>query len=113
MDYRTRRGPLLGLGGLGLIGFSLAACAGVETPSSGTPNPANAEVARAEQACLRDVRATTGASQAKVLSSTYSEAGTKVTVGISEPAESHPWQCIGYRDGTTSEIMSLVDEGYL
>ena len=43
------------------------------------------------------------------LSSSYSEAGTEVIVGV-RPQRAR-WRCIGYRDGTTAGIMSLNDEG--
>ena len=46
-----------------------------------------------------------------MLSSSYAEAGTEVIVGVG-PQRAR-WRCIGYRDGTTADIMSLTDEGAL
>ncbi len=74
------------------------------TPSASAPNAA-------DQACLRDVARETGNSKVKVLSSSYSEAGTQVIVGVGK--QKARWSCIAYKDGTTDGIMSLTDEGYL
>ncbi len=65
----------------------------------------------AEQGCLRDVTRTTNNADVVLLSSSYSEAGTEVIVGVG-PQRAR-WRCIGYRDGTTAGIMSLTDEGAL
>jgi len=46
-----------------------------------------------------------------MLSSSYSEAGTEVIVGVGP--DRARWRCIGYKDGSTSSIMSLTDEGRL
>ena len=46
-----------------------------------------------------------------LLSSSYSEAGTEVIVGVGP--DRARWRCIGYKDGTTSSIMSLTNEGAL
>lgn len=73
------------------------------TTSSRMPTPA-------EQACLRDVTATTNNPDVRLLSSDApSEAGTVVIVGVGDQAA--PWRCIAYRDGTTGGIESLTDEG--
>jgi hypothetical protein len=69
---------------------------------SGTPS-------LAEQGCLRDVTRQTNNPDVVMLSSSYSEAGTEVIVGVG-PQRAR-WRCIGYRDGTTAGIMSLTDEG--
>lgn len=63
------------------------------------------------QACLNAVKAETGNPDAVVLSSSFSQAGTEVIVGIG-PQRAR-WQCIAYSDGTTSRPMSLTDEGFL
>jgi hypothetical protein len=65
----------------------------------------------AEQACLRDVTRETNNPDVVLLSSSYSEAGTEVIVGVG-PQRAR-WRCIAYRDGTTAGIMSLTDEGAL
>jgi hypothetical protein len=69
---------------------------------SGTPS-------LAEQGCLREVTRETNNPDVVLLSSSYSEAGTEVIVGVG-PQRAR-WRCIGYRDGTTAGIMSLTDEG--
>lgn len=96
---------------------SLALLAGcVETsgpasgPATGGAAPAgNSVEADGRAACVRDVKAETGNPQAVVLSSSFSEAGTEVIVGIGP--QKAPWRCIGYKDGTTAAIMSMTDEG--
>ena len=65
----------------------------------------------AEQGCLRDVTRTTGNPDVVLLSSSFSQAGTEVIVGVG-PQQAR-WRCIGYEDGTTSSIMSMTDEGRL
>lgn len=83
----------------------LAAC--VE-PESGA---VQATPSLAVQGCLRDVSNITNNGQVEVIDTLESEAGTQVTVGVGP--DMAPWQCIGYSDGTTAGIMSLVDEGAL
>jgi hypothetical protein len=65
----------------------------------------------AEQGCLRDVSRTTNNGDVAIMSSSFSQAGTQVIVGVG-PQRAR-WQCIGYEDGTTAGIMSLTDEGSL
>ena len=72
--------------------------------AAGTPTPA-------EQACLRDVTRTTNNPDVALLSSSFSEAGTEVIVGVG-PQRAR-WRCIAYRDGSTAGIESLTDEGAL
>ena len=69
-----------------------------------TPTPA-------EQACLRDVTRETNNPDVVLLSSSFSEAGTEVIVGVG-PQRAR-WRCIAYRDGSTVGIESLTDEGAL
>lgn len=45
------------------------------------------------------------------MTSSYSEAGTEVIVGVGP--DRARWRCIGYKDGATADIMSLTDEGAL
>lgn len=91
---------------LGLAASALALLAGCveETSTSGAPSAA-------EQACLRDVSRTTNNGDVVVLSSSFSQAGTEVIVGVG-PQRAR-WRCIAYADGTTAGIMSLTDEGFL
>ena len=71
---------------------------------SGTPTPA-------EQACLRDVTRTTNNPDVVLLSSSFSQAGTEVIVGVG-PQRAR-WRGIANADGTTADIESLTDEGGL
>jgi hypothetical protein len=64
-----------------------------------------------EQACLRDVARQTNNGDVALLSSSFSQAGTEVIVGVG-PQRAR-WRCIGYSNGTTAEIMSLTNEGSL
>lgn len=90
----------------------LAALAGCETSGPAyTPPAGNAPEEAARQACLRDVKSTTGNYDAAVISSSFSEAGTEVIVGVGP--QRAQWRCIAYRDGTTTGIQSLTNEGYL
>ena len=82
----------------------LAACDEAPTSSSASAAPT-----AAEQACLRDVTATTNNSDVALLGSEFSEAGTFVRVGVGP--DRAPWQCVAYSDGTTDSIMSLSNEG--
>jgi hypothetical protein len=65
----------------------------------------------AEQGCLRDVSRTTNNGDVAIMSSTFSQAGTTVILGVGP--ERARWECIGYEDGTTAGIMSLTNEGSL
>ena len=65
----------------------------------------------AEQACLRDVSRTTNNRDVVLLSSSFSQAGTEVIVGVG--SQRARWRCIGYSNGTTTGITSLTDEGFL
>ena len=65
----------------------------------------------AEQACLAAVSATTNNGDVALLSSSFSQAGTEVIVGVGP--DRAQWRCIAYSDGSTDGIMSLTDEGSL
>lgn len=86
--------------------MALAGC----VEDTATQLPGNAPDAAAQQACVRDVRSTTGNPDVSVIRSTFSEAGTAVILRVG-PAGT--WRCIAYRDGTTAGIESLTDEGFL
>ncbi|SIO47763.1 hypothetical protein SAMN05444722_2452 [Rhodovulum sp. ES.010] len=79
--------------------FGLAGCIeDTASVSSGTPTPA-------EQACLRDVSRAANNGDVIVQSSSFSEAGTEVIVGVGAGEYGRaPWRCIAYRDGTTAGI---------
>lgn len=89
----------------GLGALLLAGCV-EETgaPSTSTPT-------LAEQACLRAVTSTTNNPDVVLLSSSFSQAGTQVIVGVGQ--QRARWSCIGYENGTTADITSLTNEGYL
>lgn len=90
------------------IALTCAALAGcVETSA---PPAGNDPEAAARDACLRDVRATTGNSDVTVLSSDFSQAGTRVVLRVGPTGT---WECLGFGDGSTAGIMSLTDEGTL
>ncbi len=65
----------------------------------------------AEQACLQRVSIETNNGDVTLLSSSFSQAGTEVIVGVG-PQRAR-WQCIAYSDGSTSRPMSLTNEGFL
>lgn len=84
----------------------LSACDEAATSSGVSATPTEAE-----QACLRDVTATTNNPDVVLLGSEFSQAGTFVRVGVGP--DRAPWQCVAYSDGTTDSIMSLTNEGTL
>lgn len=88
-------------GEIAYLGEDGAAAAG-----SGT----DPEVA-AQDACREAVRRETGNSNVSILGSEFSEAATRVVIGVG--AQQAPWQCFAYRDGSTDRIMFLGDEGAL
>ena len=106
--YRARKATI----GAALLS-ALVALVGCETAdSSGTAAPAgNSAEAAARQACLAAVKKETGNPQASVSSSEFSEAGTKVIVAVGQ--QQAAWECIAYKDGSTSRPMSLTNEGAL
>jgi len=93
---------------------ALTLLAGCAESTGGTRSSAGAAAGTpslAEQGCLRDVSRQTQNPDVVLLSSSYSEAGTEVIVGVGP--DRARWRCIGYKDGATSSIMSLTDEGRL
>ena len=90
----------------GLAAGALALLAGCVEDSGVTSAPS-----AAEQACLRDVSRTTNNGDVVLLSSSFSQAGTEVIVGVG-PQRAR-WRCIGYDNGTTAGIESLANEGFL
>ncbi|WP_433990138.1 hypothetical protein [Sulfitobacter sp. TBRI5] len=101
-NMKTSLKPILA--GLALTG--LVAC--VEDSGSGSQS---ATPSLAEQGCLRDVTQVTNNPEVALLSSSFSQAGTEVIVGVGP--DRAPWRCIGYSDGTTADISSLTNEGTL
>lgn len=85
--------------------------AGTTGTASGSDAAASDMPSAAEQACLQAVTEETNNPDVVLLSSSFSEAGTEVIVGVG-PGQA-PWQCIAYRDGSTTRPMSLTDEGSL
>lgn len=85
--------------------------AGTTGATSGAGDAATDTPDAAEQACLRAVTEETSNPDVVLLSSSFSEAGTEVIVGVG--AGQAPWRCIAYRDGSTTRPMSLTDEGSL
>lgn len=73
--------------------------------------PAASSPTAAEQVCLQAVTRETNNPDVTLGSSTFSEAGTEVIVLVGPQRAA--WQCIAYRDGSTSRPMSLANEGSL
>ena len=88
--------------GIVLAGAILAGCDDVAPAAGNDPE------AQARAVCVRDVRATTGNPEVSVLSSEFSQAGTRVLLRVGPEGT---WQCDAYLNGTTANIMSLTDEG--
>ena len=65
----------------------------------------SSRVSPAEQACLRAVTVETNNPDVVLLSSSFSQAGTEVMVGVGP--QRAPWQCIAYTDSSTSRPMSM------
>ncbi len=83
---------------------SLAGC--VETVSD--PGPGNSVEANARANCVQAVRSQTGNPDVSVISSEFSEAGTRVVLRVGPTGT---WECWGYTNGATDRIMSLTNEG--
>ena len=104
------------------IVLTLGALTGCESSGTTTAPPAmsaapvlapagNSVEEAARQACLRAVMAETNNPTASVQSSDFSEAGTRVVVGVGP--QNAPWECIAYSNGSTTRPMSLTNEGSL
>ena len=97
---------------IALATAALAGCGGnAERPASGGGSSSSIPSV-AEQACLRDVTRQTNNPDVVLLGSEpYQGGGIYVRVGVGPNRA--PWQCIGYENGRTAEIMSLTNEGGL
>lgn len=91
------------------VAASVALLSGCVEDSGGSSSGSVPTVA--EQACLRDVTRTTNNPDVVLLSSSFSQAGTEVIVGVG-PQRAR-WRCIGNSNGTTAGITSLSNEGTL
>ena len=95
--------------------FKITAALAAATVLSGCVEDTGATVSTAptaaEQACLQRVSIETNNGDVTVLSSSFSQAGTEVIVGVGQ--QRAPWQCIAYSDGATSRPMSMTNEGFL
>jgi len=98
----------IALGALALA--AVAGCVETDDVVDLSAAPGNSAEARAQQVCLRDVARSAGNPDVRVKSSSFSEAGTEVIVGVGPTGT---WRCIAYRDGTTAGIQSQTDEGAL
>ncbi|MDQ2092444.1 SH3 domain-containing protein [Marimonas arenosa] len=72
--------------------------------AASAPTPTR-NVSAAEQACMRAVIVETNNPDVVLLSSSFSQAGTEVMVGVGP--QRAPWQCIAYSDGSTTRPMSM------
>lgn len=61
-----------------------------------------------EAACKAAVVGIANTSQVEVVGSEFSEAGTMVRLTVGP--DRAPWQCIGYKDGSTAGVMFLGDD---
>ncbi|MDU8913596.1 SH3 domain-containing protein [Aestuariicoccus sp. MJ-SS9] len=73
--------------------------------SAAAASAPTSSVSPAEQACLRAVTVETNNPDVVLLSSSFSQAGTEVMVGVGP--QRAPWQCIAYSDGSTTRPMSM------
>lgn len=96
-------------GKMTIVGVALFTLGGCVADTGGGASGSVPSVA--EQACLRDVTRTTNNPDVVLLGSSFSQAGTEVTIGVG-PQRAR-WRCIGYSDGTTTDITSLTNEGFL
>ncbi len=88
----------------------LAGC--VEDKGSTSPRPAgNSVEQQARVNCMAAVTRETGNRETSIISSEFSEAGTRVIVGVG--SNRAPWECIAYTDGSTTRPTSLSNEGFL
>lgn len=100
------------LSAIALATAALVGCGGNPDRPSNGGSSSSATPSKAEQACLRDVtRQTNNPDVVLMGSEPYQGGGRYVRVGVGP--DQAPWQCIGYDDGTTMEIMSLTNEGGL
>ncbi len=96
----------LGAGAVGL----LSGC--IEDTGSTSPRPAgNSVEQQARVNCMAAVTRETGNRETSIISSEFSEAGTRVVVGVG--SNRAPWECVAYTDGSTTRPMSLTNEGFL
>ena len=72
--------------------------------AASAPTPTR-NLSAAEQACLRAVTVETNNPDVVLLNSSFSQAGTEITVGVGP--QRAPWQCIAYSDGSTTRPMSM------
>lgn len=69
---------------------------------------AHADEQAAIDGCIDQIRTVTGGLGGEVLSSSFSEAGTNVTLRDSEGTV---WECIGYSDGTVGDLRVNEEAG--
>jgi hypothetical protein len=103
-------GTLASVAGLTLLAGCVESTGDTRTSSAATPASSRIPI-QAEQACLRDVTRTTNNPDVVLLSSSFSQAGTEVIVGVG-PQRAR-WRCIAYSDGTAAGIEPMTDEGAL
>ncbi|PWJ20530.1 hypothetical protein [Jannaschia seohaensis] len=88
----------------------LMACVAEEpAPAPAAPAPLDpvlGPIALAEQGCLRAVATAAGSSEVTVINSDFSEAGTVFQIGVG--LVQSPWRCIGYSDGSTTDVRPLA-----
>ncbi|MCC1494529.1 hypothetical protein [Cognatishimia sp. F0-27] len=98
---------------LALSVMAAAALAGC-VEDTGSTSPAmsvNAVEEQARVSCLAAVTRTTGNNETDIISSDVSEAGTRVVVGVGSIRA--PWECIAYKDGSTTQPIRLTGMDFL
>ena len=89
---------------------SLAGC--VEDTGMTSPGMAGNSVEdQARVNCMNAVTRTTGSNETSIISSEFSQAGTRVVVGVG--SNQAPWECIAYTDGTTTQPIRLTGMDFL
>ena len=89
---------------------SLAGC--VEDIGMTSPGMAGSFVEdQARVNCMNAGTRTTGSNETSIISSEFSQAGTRVVVGVG--SNQAPWECIAYTDGTTTQPIRLTGMGFL
>lgn len=97
--------------GIGAVAAGLLVGCVEDTGSTSPRPPGNSVEQQARVNCMVAVTRETGNRETSIISSEFSEAGTRVVVGVG--TRRAPWECIAHTDGSTTRPMSLSNEGFL
>ena len=89
---------------------ALAGCV-EDTGNAIPPMAGNSVEEDARVNCMAAVTRTTGNNETSIISSEFSEAGTRVVVGVGD--NQAPWECVAYTDGTTTQPIRLTGMDFL